>query len=147
MAFNFSKSALPKQLFINNEYVDSKNSKKLSLRNPKDGSLVADDVALAGEQDVDAAVAAAEKAFPAWKKMVPNGRRDIMLKFASLIEEHGEKLAELTRITLGAPYGSFGKFETGMAAEVHFTTFSSLSLLSMTMQHLEFFTAPFFLLN
>ncbi|EON67355.1 hypothetical protein W97_06608 [Coniosporium apollinis CBS 100218] len=117
MAFNFSKDNLPKQLFINNEYVESKNSAKLTLNNPKDGSLVADDVALAGEQDVDAAVAAAEKAFPAWKKMAPTQRRDIMMKLASLIEENGKALAELTRITLGAPYGSFGAFETGLAAE------------------------------
>lgn len=41
-----------------------------------------------------------------------------MLKFASLLEQHGKTLAELTRITLGAPYASFGAFETGMAAEV-----------------------------
>ena len=63
-SFNFSKDKLPKQLIINGEYVDSKSSKKLTVKNPKDGSLVADDVPLAGEQDVDAAVAAAEKAFP-----------------------------------------------------------------------------------
>jgi aldehyde dehydrogenase (NAD+) len=49
--------------------------------------------------------------------MAPNARRDIMLKFASLIEKHGVALAELSRITLGAPYGSFGMFETGLAAE------------------------------
>jgi aldehyde dehydrogenase (NAD+) len=89
----------------------------LELFNPKDGSLVANDVDLAGEADVDAAVLAAEKAFPAWKKIAPNARRDIMLKFASLIEKHGVVLAELSRITLGAPYGSFGMFETGLAAE------------------------------
>lgn len=62
-------------------------------------------------------MAAAEKAFPAWKKLGAIARRDIMLKFAELILKNGEALAELTRITLGAPYGSFGKFETGLAAE------------------------------
>ena len=118
MAFNFSKSNLPKQLFINNEYVDAKAGKKLSLHNPKDGSLVADDVALAGEEDVDAAVAAAEKAFPAWRKLAPGARRGILIKFADLIEKNGVALAELTRLTLGAPYESFGKFETGLCAEV-----------------------------
>jgi hypothetical protein len=126
MAFNFSKANLPKQLFINNEYVDAKSTKKLSLYNPKDGSLVADDVALAGAEDVDAAVAAAEKAFPAWKRVPPTQRRDIIMKFASLIEQHEKELAELTRITLGAPYGSFGKFEVGLTAEVsaHWSPFS-----------------------
>ena len=118
MTFNFSKTNLPKQLFINNDYVDAKSSKKLSLYNPKDGSLVADDVALAGAEDVDAAVAAAEKAFSAWKRVPPTQRRDIIMKFASLIEQHEKELAGLTRITLGAPYGSFGKFEVGLTAEV-----------------------------
>ncbi|KAH8588584.1 aldehyde dehydrogenase domain-containing protein [Bisporella sp. PMI_857] len=117
MEFKFNRSNLPKKIFINNEYVSSKNSKKLELFDPKDGSLVANDVDLAGEADVDAAVAAAEKAFPAWKKLAPVARRDIMLKFAALLEKHSETLAELTRITLGAPYSTFGKFETSMAAE------------------------------
>lgn len=118
MAFNFTRKNLPKQLFINNEYVDSKHDKKLTLYNPADGSLVADDVALAGEQDVDAAVAAAEKAFPAWKALAPGQRRNIMLKFAQLIEDNNDALAELTRITLGAPKSTFGKREAMMAAEV-----------------------------
>ena len=59
--FDFGVDRLPKQLVINNEYVDSKNSKKLTVRYPGDGSLVADDVPLAGEEDVEAAVAAAEQ--------------------------------------------------------------------------------------
>ncbi|KAH8651837.1 Aldehyde/histidinol dehydrogenase [Tricladium varicosporioides] len=117
MEFNFSKSNLPKQLFINNEFVASKNPKKLELYNPKDDSLVANDVDLAGPEDVDAAVAAAEKAFPAWKKMPPIERREIMYKFAGLVEKHGKALAELSRITLGAPYGAFGAFEVGLCSE------------------------------
>ncbi|KAI1334533.1 aldehyde dehydrogenase [Xylariaceae sp. FL0016] len=115
--FPWSRSTLPKQLFINNEHVDAKNPKKLEVHNPKDGSLVADDVALAGQDDVDAAVAAAEAAFPAWKKTLATKRRDCMLKLADLIEQHGTAFAELTRLTLGAPYAAFGSFEVYMAAE------------------------------
>lgn len=69
--FTFSKEDLPKQLIINNEYVDSKNSKKLTVKNPKDGSLIADDVPLAGEADVDAAVAAAEKVYSSCQYYLP----------------------------------------------------------------------------
>ncbi|KAK5169775.1 uncharacterized protein LTR77_005753 [Saxophila tyrrhenica] len=116
-SFQFSKDKLPKQLVINNEYVDSKNSKKLTVNNPKDGSLVADDVPLAGEADVDAAVAAAEAAFPAWKATTPTKRRDMLNKLADLIDAHAKPLAELTRITLGAPWGSFGSFEMTLCAE------------------------------
>ena len=115
--FDFSAANLPKQLFINNEYVNSKGSKKLEVYNPKDGSLVANDVPIAGSEDVDIAIAAAEAAFPAWRKISNAERQAILTKFANLIEEQGPKLAELTRITLGAPISSFGKFETSLAAQ------------------------------
>ncbi|KAI0121197.1 aldehyde dehydrogenase [Xylariales sp. AK1849] len=115
--FPWSTSNLPKQLFINNEYVDAKNPKKLELYNPKDGSEVAKDVSLAGEYDVDAAVAAAQVAFPVWRKTPPMAKRDCMLRLADLIEQNGKTFAALTRLTLGAPFGSFGSFEVNLAAE------------------------------
>lgn len=118
MPFGFSKDKLPTQLFINNEYVASKSQKTFSLQNPKDSSLVSDQIPLAGAEDVDAAVTAAEAAFPAWKRLGASQRRDILLKFADLIDENSVGLAELTRITLGAPYEAFGKFEAGLAANV-----------------------------
>ena len=117
MVLDYSIKNLPSQIFINNEYVDSKNSKKLTLYNPKDNSVVTDACPLGNEHDVDAAVDAAEKAFPAWRKLTNAARRNIMNKFADLIDEHSVELAELTRITLGAPYEAFGKFESGLAAE------------------------------
>jgi aldehyde dehydrogenase (NAD+) len=118
MSLPYSLSKLPTQLFINNEYVESKNTKKLSLYNPKDGSLVADNVSLADEHDVDAAVDAAEKAFPAWKRVSATERRKIMNKFADLVETHAQVLSEMTRVTLGSPYEAFGKFEVGLCADV-----------------------------
>ncbi|CAK7224669.1 hypothetical protein SCUCBS95973_005596 [Sporothrix curviconia] len=113
----YNKDNLPKKLFINNEYVASKNAKKLELYNPKNGEFVANDVALGGEEDVEAAVAAAEAAFPAWRKVAPRERRDMMNKFADLLEANGLALAELTRLTLGAPFGAFGSFEINLCAE------------------------------
>lgn len=89
------------------------------MYNPTDGSLVADDVPLAGEQDVDAAVEGAEKAFPAWKKMSANQRRGILNKFADLVEQNADSIASLSRISLGAP-AAFGAFEIGLCAEVCF---------------------------
>lgn len=113
----YGKDNLPKKLFINNEYVVSKNPKKLELHNPKNGELVANDVSLGGEEDVEAAVAAAEAAFPAWRKVNPRERRDMLLKLADLLEANGLALAELTRLTLGAPFGAFGSFEVNLCAE------------------------------
>jgi aldehyde dehydrogenase (NAD+) len=119
MSFLWSLKNLPKQNFVNNEYVDAKNDKKLTLHNPVDGSLIAGDIPLSGERDVDAAVTAAEKAFPAWKKVAPSERRAIMNKFAELVEQHSHAIAELTRVSLGAPYKAFGAFEIGLCAEVN----------------------------
>lgn len=118
MAFQFSETNLPKKLFINNEYVDAKGTEKLSVYNPKDGALVADDVPVADEQDVDAAVEAAEKAFPQWKKTTPTVRRDMMLKLATLIEQRAEVFQDLTRITLGAPQSTMGHFQIILCTEV-----------------------------
>lgn len=114
---SFSPTNLPTKLFINNEYVDAKSTETFTVHNPKDNSLVSDKVPAAGPDDVDAAVAAAEAAFPAWKALTAVERRNILLNFADLIEQHEVPLAELTRITLGAPYQAFGKFEVAMAAE------------------------------
>ncbi|KXH41283.1 aldehyde dehydrogenase [Colletotrichum salicis] len=95
--FPWSKTNLPKQLYINNQYVDSKNSKRMELFNPKDASPVADDIPLGGQEDVDAAVAAAEAAFPKWKKTLPTVRRDMLNKLADLVEQHGQASWKIVR--------------------------------------------------
>ena len=51
----------------------------------------------AGEEDVDAAVAAARKALkdPSWKQLPATERGQLMLKFADLVEQHKETLATI----------------------------------------------------
>lgn len=51
----------------------------------------------AGEEDVNAAVAAARKALkdPSWKQLPATDRGRLMLKFADLIEQHKETLATI----------------------------------------------------
>lgn len=114
---SFSESNLPLKLFINNQYVDCASSRYFSVHNPKNASLISDKVPLAGAEDVDRAVAAAERAFPEWKKMPNVERRQMLEKFAALIYEHGKELCTLNRITHGAPYAGFGGFEIGVCAE------------------------------
>ncbi|KAL2802173.1 Aldehyde/histidinol dehydrogenase [Aspergillus granulosus] len=116
-SLQFNSTNLPRQLFINNEYVPSENGKVFSVTNPRDGSLVAADIPLADEADVNRAVEAAEVAFPTWRLLTGVARREIMLKFAALLEKHSETLGELSRITQGAPYLAWGQFEIGVAAE------------------------------
>ncbi|OJJ79105.1 uncharacterized protein ASPGLDRAFT_1071619 [Aspergillus glaucus CBS 516.65] len=102
------------QLFINNQYVDCLNPKKNFVYNPANGSLVSDQIPVAGEADVGLAVKSAQDAFAPgseWRRMSDFDRQKVLLKFADLIEANQEYLASLTRITLGAPYNPFGKSE------------------------------------
>lgn len=86
--------------------------------NPANGELVSDQIPVAAEEDVDEAVKYAQQASrldSPWRKMDNVQRRDILLKFADIIEANQERLAYLTRLTLGAPYHPFGKSEIGTA--------------------------------
>ena len=56
-----------------------------------------------GQADADEAVGAARRAFPAWKKVTPYDRGRLLQKAASLIEKHGEELAQLITIENGKP--------------------------------------------
>jgi acyl-CoA reductase-like NAD-dependent aldehyde dehydrogenase len=86
--------------------------------NPATGDLVSDEIPVAGEEDVNDAVAAANAAFsPAspWRQMTVVDRQRILLKFADILEFNREHLAHLTRLTLGAPFHPFGKGEIDTA--------------------------------
>ncbi|KAL4897833.1 aldehyde dehydrogenase domain-containing protein [Aspergillus ambiguus] len=102
------------QLFINNKYVDCQNKKKVSVYNPATGGLVSDQIPVAGPDDVDAAIHAGQAAFAPgseWRQMIASERQRLLLRFADVLEDNKERLASLTRLTLGAPYVPFGKSE------------------------------------
>ena len=96
------KSPIRHQLFIDGEFVDALSGDTLATLNPHDNSLIAQ-VAMAGHADVDLAVKAAHKAFPAWSRMQAADRGRILLKLADLIEANGEELARLESLDTGHP--------------------------------------------
>ncbi|CAN7374005.1 aldehyde dehydrogenase family protein [Phenylobacterium sp. LjRoot225] len=57
---------------------------------------------LASPADVDAAVAAARAAFPAWRALSGDKRRDLMLRLAALLEQNLEPLSQLLTIENGS---------------------------------------------
>lgn len=91
---------------------------RVSVYNPATGDLVSDKIPVAGADDVETAVRAANGAFAPgaeWRRMSFPERQKILLRFADLLEENQESLAYLTRLTLGAPFLPFGKSEIGTA--------------------------------
>lgn len=86
------------------QYVKSKSGRTLTVTNPVDDSLVTDDVQVAGEADVDAAVAAARAAFDGpWKDFTGSQRAKCMLRFADLLEANADKICHLETIAMGQP--------------------------------------------
>ena len=75
---------------------------RIPVLNPHDNSLLAE-VAEATAADVDRAVAAARKAFPAWKRMAAADRGRLLLKLADAIEADAAYLAELESLDTGHP--------------------------------------------
>jgi betaine-aldehyde dehydrogenase len=90
------------QLFIGGRFVDAASGATLASLNPHDNSAIAD-VAMAGAEDVDRAVAAAERAFPAWSRMAAADRGRILLRLADLIESNADELARLESLDTGHP--------------------------------------------
>ncbi|HJU47645.1 MAG TPA: aldehyde dehydrogenase family protein, partial [Gaiellaceae bacterium] len=75
------------------------------------------ELARAGVEETDAAVARARKAFPAWRAVAPADRARLLRRLATLIEEQGEALAVLESRNVGKPIqGARG--EVGMVAQV-----------------------------
>lgn len=62
-------------------------------------------VPLAGAKEVDAAVSAANAAFPMWRDTAPEERRRILERLANLIGQHGERLARLSSLEFGGVVG------------------------------------------
>ena len=95
-------SAIRHQLFIDGRFVDAESGETQPTLNPHDNTTIAD-VAMAGHADVDKAVDAAERAFPAWSRMAAADRGRILLKLADLIEARGAELAHLESLDTGHP--------------------------------------------
>jgi betaine-aldehyde dehydrogenase len=90
------------QLFIDGQFVDARSGETLPTLNPHDNSPIAD-VAMADRADVDLAVAAAQRALPAWSRMAAADRGRILLKLADVIEANAEELARLESLDTGHP--------------------------------------------
>jgi gamma-glutamyl-gamma-aminobutyraldehyde dehydrogenase/4-guanidinobutyraldehyde dehydrogenase/NAD-dependent aldehyde dehydrogenase len=92
------------QAFINGEFVNSASGETFEIINPATGHLLAH-VARCTQQDVDIAVEAARTAFESrvWSGLAPAQRKEILLNYAKLIDEHKEDFALLESLDMGKP--------------------------------------------
>ena len=88
--------------FIGGEFLEPQAGRFLDNIEPATGKPYSQ-VADSGKEDVDLAVAAAEKAFADWSKTPAQERSQILLRIADLIERDLEKLARAESIDTGKP--------------------------------------------
>lgn len=80
--------------YIHGERVVSTSGRAQAVYNPATGA-VARQVALASVDEVNAAVASAKAAFPAWSETPPIRRARVMNNFLALLNEHRDELAAM----------------------------------------------------
>ncbi|OLL23048.1 putative methylmalonate-semialdehyde dehydrogenase [acylating], mitochondrial [Neolecta irregularis DAH-3] len=86
--------------FLDNTLVESRTNKWIDLHDPATQTLVTR-VPETTTEELDAAVASAKKAFPAWRKTSIMHRQQIMFRLVSLIRENWDRLAACITLEQG----------------------------------------------
>ena len=99
-----SPATFPKQLLINNKWVEGSAGRTFATINPATGDEICQ-VAEADAADVEVAVAAARAAFEnrAWRRMPAAARGRLLYRLADLMEQNIEELAQLESLDNGKP--------------------------------------------
>jgi gamma-glutamyl-gamma-aminobutyraldehyde dehydrogenase len=99
-----AKLQFPTQAFINGEFRDALSGNTFITTNPATGEQLAE-IAACDTRDVDVAVAAAKEAFEdgRWHKLSPGARKQVLLRFAQLLEDNAHELAVLESLDSGKP--------------------------------------------
>jgi len=93
------------KMVIGGESVEAADGQTFDVINPATGKVVAR-APLGGREDVDRAVAAAQKAFEdrkGWATWAAGKRGRTLAKFAALVKQHTEELAQLETANVGKP--------------------------------------------
>ncbi|KAH8817431.1 aldehyde dehydrogenase domain-containing protein [Xylogone sp. PMI_703] len=110
-------NSLETRLFINNEFVPGKAGKTFPLYSPVNDQKVCD-IHEALAEDIDIAVQAAQKAFPAWSDLDAFQRAIPMAKLAQLILRDAEELSQLDALAMGKPVELLKKMDVPGCASI-----------------------------
>lgn len=98
-------------------YVDGRwisSGERQAIVDPATGDEIADVVRCDAKQ-VDIAIAAAQRAFPAWRDLLPAQRGGLLRKWAERMRDHEEELATLLTCEQGKPLRE-ARYEIGYSA-------------------------------
>ena len=96
--------SIQSQAFVAGAYQPALDAATFDCISPIDGRVLAQ-VASCDQADADLAVSNARSVFASgvWSRLAPVERKSVMIRFAELIEQHGEELALLETLDMGKP--------------------------------------------
>ncbi|MGW0485125.1 aldehyde dehydrogenase family protein [Nonomuraea sp. NPDC003214] len=106
-----------RQLYIGGAWTASVSGEAVEVVNPATEEII-DRVPAGASGDVDAAVRAAARAFPAWSSLPPADRAKPLAAAAELIVERADDIARTIAADMGSPLGFALKVQTLMPAGV-----------------------------
>nr|WP_256833959.1 aldehyde dehydrogenase [Pseudomonas oleovorans] len=103
--------------FVHGEYRAAASGATFECISPVDGRLLGL-VASCDQADAEVAVKDARATFESgvWSRLAPAKRKKVMIRFAELIEEHGQELALLETLDMGKPISDSLSIDVGSAA-------------------------------
>jgi len=105
-------------LFVGGEFVRPKSGKHFATENPATGEKLCE-VAHANDKDVDAAVQAAKRALPGWRKLSGEDRARYLFRIARILQERAREFAVLETLDNGKPIKETRDVDVPLAAQ-HF---------------------------
>ncbi|WP_119696062.1 aldehyde dehydrogenase family protein [Microbacterium halotolerans] len=87
---------------IGGEWLPSHTGRAIDVTNPANGEVIAR-IPRSDAEDVEQAVQAGERAFPAWRDMNATARGRLLFRWADLIEQHSAALDSLESQEVGRP--------------------------------------------
>ena len=106
------------ELFVGGEFHKPKSKSYFATVNPATEEVLGE-VALAGAKDVDAAVQAATRALPAWRRLSGEDRGRYLFKIARLLQERAREFGVLETLDNGKPIAETRDVDVPLAAQ-HF---------------------------
>jgi acyl-CoA reductase-like NAD-dependent aldehyde dehydrogenase len=119
----FSQTDYPQ--FIGGAWQASGSRKTIDVVNPATGKLLAR-TAAGNEADVNAAVAAARKAFESWGKTAPMERQAILLEIAARLQKRARDYALMETLNVGKPIRESSLIDVPLAID-HFRYFAGMT--------------------
>src|SRR3954468_19686363 len=107
----------PKGMLIGGQWVGSASGARFAVENPARRTAIAE-VPRAAAADVHVAVEAADKAFAAWKAVVPRERGKLLLKIAEAIQASAEELARTIALETGNALRTQARGEANLSADI-----------------------------